>query len=219
MFIGHFAAGFAAKRAAPGLSLGTLFVACQLADLVWPLLVLAGVERFAIVPGMTEVTPLDFQFYPYSHSLLALAGWGALMALGYRALRGRTPALVLVTLAATVVSHWKLDAVSHRPDLPVLPSGPLVGLELWASRPLTMAVELVMFGGGLWLYTSATKPADRRGTGWLVATAIVLLVIYLANMFSPPPPSVTAVAYSALAMWLLVAMGYKIDRHRMPVRA
>jgi hypothetical protein len=218
MFIGHFAAGFAAKRAAPALSLGTLFAACQLADLVWPLLVLAGVERFSIVPGITAVTPLDFEFYPYSHSLLALAVWGALAALMHRAVRGRSSTVVLVTLAATVVSHWLLDAASHRPDMPVLPSGPFVGIELWASRPLTMAVELVLFGAGLWLYTSATRPADRRGTGWLVATAALLLVIYVLNMFSPPPPSVEAVAWSALAMWLLVAMGYKIDRHRTPVR-
>ena len=103
--------------------------------------------------------------------------------------------------------------------MPILPSGPMVGLNLWASRPLTMAVELLMFGVGLWMYKSATTPVDRRGTRWLVATAVVLLVIYGLNMFSPAPPSVEAVAYSALAMWLLVAMGYKIDRHRVPVLA
>jgi hypothetical protein len=75
MFIGHFAIGFAAKRAAPVVSLGTLFLACQLADLVWPTLVLAGVERFEIRPGITVVTPFDFVHYPWSHSLVALLGY------------------------------------------------------------------------------------------------------------------------------------------------
>ena len=219
MFIGHFAAGLAAKRLAPAVSLGTLFAACQLADLVWPVLVIAGIERLAVVPGITRVTPLDFQFYPYSHSLIGVMGWGALAALGYRLVSGRAGFAISLILFATVVSHWVLDVVSHRPDMPVLPDGPFVGLELWASRPLTMAVELAMFGAGLWLYCAATKPVDRRGTLWLTATAVLLLMIYLLNMFSPPPPSAETVAYSALAMWLLVAMGYKIDRHRTPVRA
>ena len=219
MFIGHFAAGFAAKRAAPTVSLGTLFAACQLADLLWPMLVLAGIERFSIVPGITVVTPLDFEFYPYSHSLVALLGWGGLLALGYRLFRGRTAGVVLLTLALTVVSHWVLDAVTHRADVPVFLTGPHVGLELWSSRLLTMVVEASLFAAGIWMYVSATRPVDRRGTIWLVAAIALLLAIYCANLFSPPPPSVDAVAISALAMWLFVAMGYKIDRHRMPVRA
>jgi len=48
VFIGHFAVAFAAKRAVPEVSLGTLFLAAQLADLVWPTLVLLGFEQFAI---------------------------------------------------------------------------------------------------------------------------------------------------------------------------
>jgi len=88
MFIGHFALGLGSKRLAPGVSLGALFLACQWADLLWPTLVMAGVESFTIRPGATAVTPLDFQYYPWSHSLLALLVWGAVLALVYRAVTG-----------------------------------------------------------------------------------------------------------------------------------
>lgn len=87
MFVGHFALGFAAKRVAPQVSLGTLFLAAQLADLVWPPLVLLGVETVAIEPNATAVTALDFSYYPFSHSPVAVA-WSAqamwlLVAWGY----------------------------------------------------------------------------------------------------------------------------------------
>ena len=215
MFIGHFALGFAAKRAAPAVSLGTLFLACQLADLVWPNLVLLGVERFAIAPGITTVTPLDFQFYPYSHSLVAAMSWAVVAALGYRAIRGSSRATTLLVIAGLVVSHWVLDVISHRPDMPLtLGDGPKLGLELWASTPATIVVELLMFAAGIGLYLKTTRPVDRTGTWALAGLIVFLLLINVANMFGPPPPSVTAVAWSAQAVWLLVAWGYWIDRHR-----
>ncbi len=49
-----------------------------------------------------------------------------------------------------------------------------------------------------------------------VKTIAVLVMIYFANLFGPPPPSVSAVAWSAQAIWLLVAWGYWVDRHREP---
>ena len=86
MFVGHFALGFGAKKFAPEVSLGILFLACQLADLIWPNLVLLGVETLRIDPGATVMTPLDFSSYPYSHSLLALLIWAAIFAFLYMAL-------------------------------------------------------------------------------------------------------------------------------------
>jgi hypothetical protein len=215
MFIGHFAVAFAAKRAAPAVSLGTLFLACQLADLLWPVLVLAGVEHFAIAPGITAVTPLDFQSYPYSHSLLMLMFWAAVVAFVYRGMRLAAPATVLLVLAGLVVSHWVLDVISHRPDVPItISGGTKLGFELWASKPATLIVELAMLAAGLALYVQTTRPVDRVGTWALYGLVIFLLVINVANMFSPPPPSVAAVAWSANAVWLIVAWGYWIDRHR-----
>jgi membrane-bound metal-dependent hydrolase YbcI (DUF457 family) len=216
MFIGHFAVGFAAKRAAPAVSLGSLLLACQLADLVWPVLVLAGVERVEIRPGITVVTPLDFVHYPWSHSLVALLLWGAALGLAYKLSRRSSWTAPLV-LGALVVSHWVLDFVSHRPDMPLTWTGPQrFGLGLWNSLPATIIVELILFGIGVALYQRATAPKDRTGTFALAGLIVFLLLIYVANLFGPPPPSATAVAWSVLAMWLLVAWGYWIDRHRAP---
>src|SRR4029079_10469768 len=128
MFIGHFAVGLAAKRAAPRVSLGILFAAGLFADVLWPVLVALGVERVAIVQGVTVMTPLDFISYPYSHSLALLVVWGVLFGL---AVRHQDPR-AFVVVAALVISHWVLDFITHRPDMPLFPGGgPKLGLSLW----------------------------------------------------------------------------------------
>ena len=220
MFVGHFAVAFGAKRAVPAVSLGALFIACQLADLVWPLLVIAGVERVSVQPGLTVVTPLDFIYYPFSHSLLAAIAWAVLFGAAYMGLRRATRGTGAV-LAGVVVSHWVLDALTHRPDMPLTMSAEStrVGLGLWNSLPGTIAVELLLFAAGLWLYTQVTRALDRTGRLALWGLVAFLLVIYGANLFGPPPPSGMTAAWSALAMWLLVAWGYWVDRHRAVVRA
>lgn len=213
MFIGHFAVAFAAKRAVPDVSLGTLFLAAQLADLVWPTLVLLGFEQFAIRPGITAVTPLDFTRYPYSHSLLGMAAWGALLGLVYLVPPRRARAALLLFLV--VLSHWFLDLVTHRPDLPLVIAGAeRYGLGLWHSRIGTLIVEGSLFAIGVWVYARATRPLDRIGRWALIVLIAFLVLIYLGNVFGPPPPSVRAVVWSAQAIWLLVAWGYWIDRHR-----
>ena len=115
MFLGHFAVGFGAKRLAPRASLGTLLLAAQFIDLLWPTLVLLGVERVRIAPGITAVVPLDFEHYPISHSLLAVVGWALLFGAVYFLIRrDRRTSLVL---GLAVLSHWLLDWITHRPDL------------------------------------------------------------------------------------------------------
>src|SRR3954470_19507837 len=113
MFIGHLALGFAAKRAAPRVSLAVLFSAAQLADILWPVLIALGVEQVRIVPGFTAFTPLDFVSYPYSHSLVFLIAWGVALGVVYRAITGNGRAVPV--LAALVVSHWLLDFLTHSP--------------------------------------------------------------------------------------------------------
>lgn len=217
MFIGHFAVGLAAKRLAPDVSLGTLFLAAQLADLVWPTLVLAGIESLSIRPGITAVTPLDFTRYPYSHSLVGMALWGLGLGIVYFTIKRR--ALAALVLFMVVLTHWLLDFVSHRPDLPLTLTGAeRFGLGLWHSRIATLAVEGLFFAACVWIYVRATRPVDAAGRWWLVALVAFLVVVYLANIFGPPPPSVAAVAWTAQAIWLLVAWGYWIDRHRTASR-
>lgn len=217
MFLGHFGVGLAAKRLTPYTSLGTLLLSAQLLDLMWPVLVLRGIEVVRVVPGLTAVTPLDFASYPWSHSLLMAAVWAVGLAGIYAFIR-RYPRGALVA-GALVVSHWVLDLIAHRPDLPLLPGlGPRLGLGLWHSLPATLVVELLLLGLGLYVYNTNTEPVDRIGTWALVTFVLALVGIYLASVFGPPPPDAETVAYSALAMWLLVAWGYFIDRHRVAIR-
>ena len=128
IFIGHFAMALGAKRFAPQVSLGVLFLACQLADIIWPNLVLLGFEKLEVAPGITAMTPLNFLHYPYSHSLVALVLWAAVFAVLYTLLR-RAGTRVAIVIALLVLSHWILDVMTHRPDMPVaLGDSALIGL-------------------------------------------------------------------------------------------
>jgi hypothetical protein len=214
MFLGHFGVGFGAKAAAPRVSLGTLFLAAQFTDLVWPTLLLLGLETVEIAPGITRVTPLDFTSYPITHSLLAVLSWGALFAAAYALLK-KYPKGAWVCGAA-VVSHWVLDLLTHRPDLPIIPGGAArVGLGLWNSLPGTLIVEVGIFAVGVWLYLRTTRATDRVGTISFWSLVGFLLLVYLGNLFGAPPPDSTAVAWVGQAQWLLVIWAYWVDRHRM----
>jgi hypothetical protein len=214
MFIGHFAVALAAKKASPRVSLGTLVLAAQFVDVVWPILLLVGLEHVRIDPGNTPVTPLDFYDYPISHSLVAGIAWslvfGAVYYLRRKYMRGAEIA------ALAVLSHWILDLVAHRPDLPLLGSqGPRFGLGLWYSVPATVVVEGSLFAIGIALYLKATRARDRVGSlglwGWLAA----LILIYILNLASPPPPSVPAIAVAAIiGSVLLIGWAYWVDGHR-----
>jgi hypothetical protein len=213
MFIGHFALGFAAKKAAPAVSLGTLFLAAQFIDLLWPTLLLLGIERVEIDPGNTVVTPLNFVHYPVSHSLVAVALWACALAALYMLIRRSVRGAVVIGLL--VISHWILDFVTHRPDLPIVPGGATVGLGLWNSLPGTLVVEFGLFAVGVWLYLRTTIARNRTGTWALWGLVGFLVVMHLGNLFGPPPPGVEAIAWAGHAMWLLVAWGYWVDRNRL----
>jgi hypothetical protein len=213
MFIGHFALAFAAKPVAPRLSLGTTFLAAQFIDLIWPTLLLLGLERVRIAPGHTAVTPLAFEHYPWSHSLLAACAWGLL--LGAACLLGRRGLRASVLVGLLVVSHWLLDALVHIPDLPLAPGGSArIGLGLWQSHVATLLLEGALFAAGLALYLRSTRATDRTGRWALVGLVALLLVIYVGNLFGPPPDNVAAIAWVGHAQWLLVAWAYWVNAHR-----
>jgi hypothetical protein len=213
MFIGHAAVGFASKAVAPRASLGVLIAAPFLLDLLWPVFLLTGLESARIDPGNTAFTPLAFDSYPWSHSLLMSALWGALFGMiVFAFLRS---ALAGAVVALGVVSHWICDAIVHRPDLPLAPGGVIfVGMGLWNSRSATLAVELSLFALGVWLYVRTTSPKDAIGRWSLAALVAFLLAAYAGAAFGPPPPSITAVAWVGLAGVILVPWAAWIDRHR-----
>lgn len=213
MFIGHFGVGLGAKAAAPKTSLGTLFLASQFIDLLWPSLLLVGVERVRIAPGITKVTPLDFEAYPFSHSLLAVIGWAVLFALTYQVIKKYPRGSVVLGLA--VFSHWLLDLIVHRPDLPLLPDSNFkVGFHLWASLSGTLIVEMGIFVVGVALYVRNTTAKDAVGKWTFWSLIVFLVLVYLSNLFGPPPPNVSALAWVGQSQWLLVLWGYWVDRHR-----
>jgi membrane-bound metal-dependent hydrolase YbcI (DUF457 family) len=214
MFIGHFAVALAAKKAAPRVSLGTLLFAAVFLDAVWPVLVLLGIERFRIVPGYTTINPFEFLHYPWSHSLLMTVVWALAFAFVYLAVKGDRAGAIWVGIA--VASHWVLDFVSHRPDMPLYPGGSeRLGLSLWNSLPATFVVEGLMFALAIAVYVRLTRARDRTGTiAWWVLIG-VLLALYISGPWSPPPPSENAVAIVGLiALAVFVPWAHWVDRHR-----
>jgi len=213
MFIGHIGVALAAKKVAPKVSLGTLVIAAQFVDLLWPFFLLIGVEHVRISPGITAFTPLDFYDYPISHSLVTGVGWG--IVLGFVYYRFRRSLRDAFILGACVLSHWVLDFISHRPDMPIVPGVNLyVGLGLWNSVPATIVVEAAIFGTGVLLYLRATSALDRTGTYAFWSFIVFLIAAWVANMVGGAPPSVGAIAWGGQASWLLVAWAYWADRHR-----
>lgn len=215
MFIGHFGLAFAAKRAAPRTSLAATFVAAQLADLFWPIFLLAGVEQVRIAPTSPRHNPfltLDFTSYPWSHSLATELAAGLVVGLSYFAVTRYARGAVL--LGVLVPSHWLLDFLVHVPDLPLYPGGSArLGLGLWRSPIATVILELLVFSAGVWVYARTTRAVDRIGRFGFWALVIFLLTLYAAS-FGPPPPSVRALAWTALIGWPLTLWPWWVDRHR-----
>jgi LexA-binding, inner membrane-associated putative hydrolase len=213
VFIGHFAIALGAKKAAPQLSLGLLFLAAQFLDLLWPTLLLIGIETVGIQPGNTDFTPLNFTSYPYSHSLLMVAGWAVLLGGIYYLItrKGRSATVI----AFCVASHWLLDLLTHRPDLPLSPNNQVkVGLGLWNSVPASLIVELLLFAAGLYIFLKTTRAKNKTGVYSFWALIVFLTIIYLSNAFGPPPPSVEAIAWAGQLQWLIVLWAWWADRNR-----
>jgi membrane-bound metal-dependent hydrolase YbcI (DUF457 family) len=216
MFIGHYALALAAKRAAPTTSLGTLFLAVQLADMLWPVLLILGWEQAHFVPGPNPFLRLWLDSIPISHSLLTLIAWGVLFAAVYRMRTGYANGAIVVALA--VVSHWVLDFVTHRPDMPLYPGGPKLGLGLWNSVTGTVIVEVVMFAAGTWIYLRTTRARDAVGRYGLGALLALLGFFYGGSLLGGAPPSMRAIEIGGIVFgWLFVGWAAWVDRHREAV--
>jgi hypothetical protein len=212
MFVGHLGVALAAKRAAPRAPLAALVAGAFGLDLLWPILLLTGIERVRIVPGDTAFTPLAFDYYPWSHSLSMALIWAILAGrVAARVLRN-VPAGLFIGLA--VASHWLLDFVTHVPDLPLWPGGPRVGLGLWNSVGMTLVVEGALFVGAIAIYLRATTARNATGTWAFWGLVALTTAIWGSGPWAPPPPSVTAIAVVALAMWLFPAWAAWIERNR-----
>jgi hypothetical protein len=225
MFIGHYGVSLAAKRFAPRASLGALFLAVQALDIVFAVLVLAGVEKLRIVPGFTQVNPYELYFMPYSHSLTGAVLWSALGALAYVVLAGkdikdpRVRVATTLVIAACVLSHFILDVPMHTPDLPLGFDGESgkVGLGLWNQVGVTMALEMGLLVAGGALYLGSTRPLEGGRLPTQVL-AVLLVAISAATPFLPPPATAAGFAIQALGAYgVLAALAEWVDRQRVAV--
>lgn len=213
MFIGHFGLALASKKINTLTSLGTAFLAAQFVDLLWPFFLLLGIEKVEIDPGNTAFTSLNFVSYPYSHSLVAAFVWAAIFGSIYFAYRRNRN--VAIILALLVFSHWILDYVTHRADLPIsFSEDTKVGLGLWNNRAATIIVELIIFLGGTLLYWQSTRPKNRTGSYSFFSLILFFIIIYVMNVFGDPPPNAEVIGYVGWAQWLFIFWGYWVDRNR-----
>jgi len=212
MFVGHLAVALGVRRVAPRVPLAPLVAGSYGLDLLWPMLLLFGLERVRIEPGATAFTPLVFEHYPWSHSLAMALVWavGAGLLAG-RWFRSRAAGMAI---AVMVASHWFLDWLVHRPDLPLGPGSPLFGLGLWDSIPVTFAVEGTLFVAAIETYRRAVPARDVVGR-WAFAGLIAFTtLIWVTQPWSPPPPNVMSIAVVGLSLWLLPLWAGWIERHR-----
>lgn len=215
MFIGHFGLSLAAKKAAPKVSLGTLFFATQFVDIVWPLLLVLGVEKVAISPGHTETNSFDFIYYPYTHSLLMSIVWGAIVGGVYWLIKRDTRGSIIVGLG--VLSHWFIDLIVHVADLPLTPfSDYKVGFGLWDHFIPALILEIAIFAAGIYIYTTLTRAKNRIGSWGLWGLIALLLVIHLVNTFGPTPPNSPMMVFisSCILMTILISFAHWVDRNR-----
>lgn len=214
MFIGHYGAGLSFKKAAPPISLGLLFIAVQFLDLLWPTFLLLHIEHVEISTDKGHPIPLIFTDYPWSHSLLMALVWSALF-FGLYGLVTKNVRYALV-LGLAVSSHWVLDFVVHVPDLPLYPGSSIkLGLQLWRYPVVANIVEGLIFFTGVFIYVKATKARNRTGVIVFWALIALFLISHIVNLFSPPPPSVDAIAWAGQAMWLFVVLGFWADKNRV----
>jgi hypothetical protein len=226
MFVGHYGVSFASRRYAPGLSLGALFLAVQLLDVLFAIFVLLGIEKLRIVHGFTAYNPYDLYWMPYTHSLAGAIAWSVLAALAVlaftRRLASRDRRTASAVFGAAVFSHFVLDVPMHTPDLPLWPGAgsPKIGLGLWNHPIAAVAAELAVLAAGLILYLRATSPRSRGFAIGTAAFAVVLFATALATPHMPDPPSGRAFAAQALVFYAwLAAAAEIIDRGRRPLEA
>ena len=189
-----------------------MFIAVQFLDLIWPILVLLGIETFEIQEGITKLTPLNFTHYPYSHSLMMSIVWGLLFGLIYFVITKQARNSIL--MSGLVFSHWVLDFITHRPDLQLTPfSDYRVGLGLWNYPVFEMIIEIGLFLLGVYFYYTILKPKRKIAFWSLIAFLLVIHVMNLTMaLLGPPPPSIESVAWSANLMWLFVIWAWWIEK-------
>lgn len=205
MFVGHYGPSYAIRSLRPALPLWLLFVAVQFVDVAWSVLVLLGVEKVRIVPGITASNPLDLYYMPYTHSLVAAILWSVALAVLARFSPRAAIRSGAVWIGVAVFSHWVLDFLVHRPDLPLYDDTMKMGLGLWNLPAVALSLEAALLFGGMILYLRATEPINALGRVGPPVFGVVMLGIQSYIFFGPPPASPAAAALTALVAYVMFA--------------
>lgn len=203
MFIGHYGPAFGAKAALRKVPLWVLFIAVQFMDVVWSILVMAGIEKLRIVPGFTQGSPLDLYFMPYTHGLFGAIALSILFGCVVAAIMRTNKLAVFWICAAAVFSHWILDYLVHVPDLWIY-GDVKIGLGLWHWLWISLPLEIASLIIGALLYARYV-PAKPRGDFWLWLFVALMAGIQLYNSFSPPTGTPQEMAQSALIAYAVLA--------------
>lgn len=206
MFVGHFGPSYAVKALRPAIPLWVLFIAVQFVDVIWAVLVLLGVEKVRIIPGVTASNPLDLYYMPYTHSLVAAICWSVAAGTAVWRLPRVANRSAAVWIGAAVFSHWVLDLVVHRPDLPLYGNTMKVGLGLWNYPVIALSLEAALLFGGMLMYLSVTRPINMIGRIGPPAFGVAMLAIQSFVFFGPPPASPVAAATTALVSYVVFAV-------------
>jgi hypothetical protein len=205
MFVGHYGVSFVAARRGPRVPLWVWFIATQWMDVVWSVLVLAGVEKLRIVPGFTEANALDLYYMPYTHGLPGSILVSLVFGLIVGAFVSERRAEIVLLAAAASFSHWILDFIVHTPDLPLYDNSAKVGLGLWRHVMLSFPLELIVLAIGAWLYARRATPTPAKSRFLLWGFVAFLAVVQVYANFGPPPTSPAVMAVMALGLYVVLA--------------
>jgi len=145
MFVGHFAVALLLWKLFPQVPLPVILIAVSFPDLLWSILVPAGIEKVRINPDSPLQKFIVFEKFPYSHSLVLGSVLSIPVGLLIAGLLNNP--IILPVFVAGSASHWLLDTVVHLKDLPVLgfDGDRKVGAGLWKRGPLAFVVEYVFY--------------------------------------------------------------------------
>ncbi len=218
MFVGHYSVSFLAKSLEKTIPLWVLFLAVQLVDVLWAGFVIFGVEKVRIIPNFTKSNSLDLYFMPYTHSLIAALGWSALASGLYFLWRGKIssrPTSAALLIGFAVFSHWILDLIVHTPDLSLYDDTFKMGFGLWNFPQIEFPLELVLLGGGLWLYLRSSKASSAVGRYGMLIFVIFLMFIQLFAFLGPAPETTTSFSIVALVFYFVfTGIAFWLERFR-----
>jgi hypothetical protein len=202
MFVGHYGASFAAKRADRTIPLWVLFIAVQFLDVLWAPFVLLGIEKVRIVPGFTKASPLDLYYMPYTHSLVGAIVLSLVFAGAYRLFARPSSSRSSLIVGVAVFSHWILDLVVHSRDLPLFDNSAKVGFGLWNVPAVELPLEALLLLGAIWW---CYRDRFGRAIGTFVF-GVLMVALQVYFFFAPPPPSDKAIAWTALLSYIVLAL-------------